>query len=241
MFCKNCKAKLTSIDIYCKGCGRPTESFKSQFKVFDVLRLASKQVSDATFSNNIYNIVVTLAIIWVVFIFSFNFLSLSYWTSYFLFNLAMVLLCPLLMIPLASVVEKEKKLQFNFYPKLLLLTFFVAFYFFILRIVCQGDPILNLVRLVMVLWGLAIAFPLFFLIFKRSEGFMVLLAKAYIAGKYLRWHQFCLCVILGLRLLASVILIFIPFSRSMNFTANVMYIWYQKQEEFELYDKNKDY
>ena len=241
LHCKNCKAKLADIDIYCLMCGRPTEEYKKQFKLSEILKSAKSKTALEPHVNIIYYITIAFVFFSVIYLFVFDLINISYWIDYINLNIIMIFLCPLLILPLANILDNERKIQFKYYPKLVIFTFFMALYFFVLKIVCQGDPILNIVRFVMVLWGVSIVFPVPFLIFTKSDSVIKLILKGYIAGKYLRWHQLSLSLILGIKLLFSAVLLFIPFSTTMVYASNVMLIWYQKQEKFELYDKDKNY
>jgi len=237
MFCKECKNKLVSIDLYCSHCGNPTVALKQHFNIKNVLTQASKSAQTQKESFYFFNLSIALLILFVVYLAHFQIIFQTVFYNYIFLNISVVLLSPFLLLSFATIPEQKNLPDtFQFYPKLLLFTTSVALYFATLKIICQGDPILNLVRFILVLWGLAIAFPIPFLIFNHSKHKGRLIFKAYLAGKYLRWQQFALCVILGF---CSLVSIWLP--SSLVFIGNTMYIWYKKQNEFELYQKNKDY
>ena len=250
MVCKSCKKKLSTIDIYCLSCGVPTEGYREQFRLKKIIGLAKEGCSLDKTNNIFYVISVALVMIAFVYIVENNFISESYWVNYISMNLFMVLFVPLLMLTFgagrreleAGSLETGFIFAFKkYYMKLVIFVFLVVFYFFILRVICQGDPILNLVRLILVCWGIAIVFPVPFLIFSRDESVFCSIKKAYIAGKYLRWHQFSLSFVLAGMLLLSVLLVLVPLPYSMRFTGHLLRVWYNKQDEFQLYDKSKDY
>ena len=246
MVCKSCKKNITEIDIYCLSCGTPTENYKQHFSIKKTLQAAKAAAKADNVNLIFYYIPIALVLIVLVCITGYNVLSESYWLNYALLNISAIFIVPLLILPL-SLVTKEKddtprlSQALKYYPKLLVFVALIALYFFALRTICQGDPILNLVRLVLVLWGIAIAFPVPFLIFTRDEAVFKSIKRGYIAGKYLRWHQFGMSLVLGSLLLVSIPLALVPLPTVMNFTGHLMYIWHKKQDEFQLYDKQKGY
>ena len=262
MVCKSCKKKLSNLDIYCLSCGVPAESFKEHFGIKKIIGLAKDACRADKTNNFIYIIPVALVLIAFVYVVENGFIGDSYWVNYIAMNGFMVFYVPLLILafgggntsqppPNPSSLEGRKTIGNRpywwvfafkkYYLKLVMFVFLVVFYFFALRVICQGDGMLNLVRLVMVCWGIAIVFPVPFLIFTRDESVFASLKRAYIAGKYLRWHQFCLSVVMAFVLLVSVILVLIPLPYGMRFSGHLMRIWYEKQDEFSLYDKGRDY
>jgi hypothetical protein len=120
----------------------------------------------------------------------------------------------------------NKALFDKYYPKFLFFILLIVLYFAFLKLICQGDPILNLVRLVLILWGLAIAFPVPMLIINREESVFQSVKKGYIAGKYLRWHQ--------INLIALSLF-------NLPYLNDIFNVWYKKQEEFKLYERDNDY
>ena len=237
MLCKSCKQPIDNLEVYCTSCGLPTKNFKEQFSVGAILR-AGKEIADKDIHYPIGQpIGVMLFLLIVVYVFNFDVLPMTSLMNYVLLNISLILVTPLLLLntkPFSSNQPRQ-------YLRLALLTALLVLYFFVLKLVCQGDPILNLVRLVLVLWGLAIAFPVFYLLSVRAGNVFSLIERGYVAGKYLRWQQFSLVFVLGLFNLLSVCLLLVPFPRSLHFTSCVMGVWYQRQENFGLYDKPRDY
>ena len=261
MICKNCKKKLTTTDVYCQNCGIPADNFKSHFSILNLIKQANSN-SKAQKSYFYFEIIVPAILILIaIYLANWKVINDNYVFNYCFLNIALVVLIPFMMLPMASLWRSgDRRYVTKYYPQLVFFTFIVALYFAFLKIICQGDPILNLVRLVLILWGLAIVLPVPFLIFLDKSVSAIsdrhtsvsknklnpittikIINKAYIAGKYLRWHQFALCFILVIinSLAAIPLLVLLP--TSINFTANVLQLWHQKQEEFLLYNKDRDY
>ncbi|MCL2065043.1 MAG: hypothetical protein FWG98_11850 [Candidatus Cloacimonetes bacterium] len=278
MICNNCKKKLSPIDLYCINCGVPSEGYRQQFNIKTIIKESIENSKNQQSSNNFYYIGVTIVLLLIIYLTHFQVISSMFWFNYLFINISMIFLSPLLLMPLASIytpvaplplkkdesksktanLTEHKKLSDTkrYYPQLVLFVLILVLYFAVLKLICQGDPILNIVRFILVLWGLSIAFPVPFLIFsinnqkeenkekisqQNCKNIFYLYKRGYYAGKYLRWHQLTLCLVCGILNLLSILLILVPLPATINFTGNVMYIWHKKQEQFSLYNKDKDY
>ena len=251
MICKSCKKKVEDTDIYCLSCGLPLERYRQQFNLKKVIKQANDSAKNQNNTFFTFNVVLGIVLVgvicWTLYIGSAN-----KCVPYIVQNLLIIFIAPLFMLQFAAIPE-DRKTEISLlqtkkhYPRLLFFTFLVAFYFFFLKFICEGffislaDPILNLVRLVLVLWGLAIAFPVPMLIIKRDEPVIKLIYRGYIAGKYLRWHQFSLCVMMGAMSMISCVFLFLFLPTNMRFNSHLLNVWYKKQEEFKLYDRKSDY
>lgn len=248
MICKSCKRKVEDLSVYCCNCGVPSETFKERFCVKKILNEKLSKSVNYRKVPFLYYLIIVILLLFVCYQSLYNILNFTESIKYLFDNIAFIIIVSLYFLPFS--LFKDDKIEenrnnfnsiFKYYPKILFLTFIIAFYFFLLKLICQGDPILNLARLVLVLWGLSIFFPVLFLIFNKNESVFILIKKAYIAGKYLRWQQFCIVLCLGMLNLIGIIALFIPLIHVVPYTANVMRLWYEKQEEYKLYDKDKDY
>jgi len=241
MICKTCRGKIDDLSLYCPGCGEPSDNHKNQFILKDVL----KQTDYIQPTPRIYFQVIGVAFAIVAVIFIFHFLPywvkqpLSDWIYYVSLNLCLILLAPLLLLPFRP--KDCTRNVLDIYGDLILFIFCLCLYFFAFKVICQGDPILNLVRFIMVLWGLAIAFPIPHLIFTSEDNTLLTIKKAYIAGKYLRWKQFYLCLYLGIRVALSIFTLFILLPSSLYYTAQVMSRWHRQQSKYNLYTQPLDY
>jgi hypothetical protein len=243
MVCKGCKTKLAELTIYCEACGRPTESFREQFSVSTILTKA-KTIPTKLINNSRWLISLLVLICLCLIVFSLIELPICYWTRYILTNATCILFTPVLLSLLRLSIAPNDNLRelLKHYPRLLLFTFLCAFYLFFIKMVCTAfsvmsyDPILNLVRLVLVLWGIAIVYPVPMLLFTRNDSVIRSMYRAYIAGKYTRWQQFYLSFLSAFRIVLSPI-----FPSNFLFVSRTMHIWLIQSEKFGLYEKNRDY
>ena len=260
MICRSCKKKLSEIDVYCEGCGLPTENFKEQFRVRKVIRQAYDSSKVDKESSMFSLIPVILAIVAFVYLIENRILTEMYWVNYILLNAFMVFMIPLVIRQVSGIRYQVSSIKYQAsgnYLKLVIFMSTMVLFFFFLKIICQGDPILNLVRMVLVCWSIAIVFPVPVLIDTRDESVFKSINRAFISGKYLRWHQFYLCFVLavllillislafallsGVPLFIALLLLMLPLPTFLRFSGHLMWTWFEKQDEFQLYEKNKDY
>jgi hypothetical protein len=221
-----------------------------------ILGLAKNSYKSDKSQNFIVVAISSLVLLTILYFTEYNFFSDTYWTNYIFLNLSLVFIAPLLILSSIGINGNPLALK-KYYLKFVFFVLVIVLYLFILKLICQGDPILNLVRLVLICWGFAIIFPVPYLIFTRNESVLKSIARAYIAGKYMRWHQFMLCLIVSLVLILPISIAFLLFSdvilsvilfllilpipSAIQFSGHLMMAWNAKQEEFQLYDKQKDY
>jgi len=266
MVCKTCRGKIDDLSLYCTNCGEPSENHKKQFVIKDMLKKTDSTTPTAQLQLQIIGVV--FAIIAIVFVINFKPMWISiaetaHWLKYIALNISMILLIPCIILPFRSKENGQaespplrspnphdngraespplQSLPLRIYLNLVHFTFYMCLYFFVLKVVCQGDPILNLVRFIMVLWGLAIAFPVPYLLLHTDDRVETVIKKAYIAGKYLRWKQFYLCVYLGIYNALTVFTLFVKLPQTLSYTWEVMARWYRQQNKFNLYDQKSDY
>jgi hypothetical protein len=210
-----------------------------------------------------YNLLVGLFFLTIIFVVENNFISNLHWVNYSIINISAILFVPFLILPFIIVRNNSSKLNFNLYPKFMLFITIICFSLFILKMICRGDAILNIVRFLLILWSISCFFPTIFIIFNNDEPVLKSIRKAYIAGKYLRWHQFTLSVFVSSPTLAMIVFLLILNTQlelshhiltlptlfiisltipySLRLAAHTMAIWYEKQKEFNLFSKHKDY
>ena len=171
----------------------------------------------------------------------------------------MLFLVPLTLIPFSfkeDFLEKSFTINnylknFKHYPKLFVFTFINIIYFLILNIICTGslkingtifinyttDPILHLVRFVLVLYWIAIILPAPIYMFRKQVNPLRAIIDVYKAGKETRWQQFFTAVLgtvsnlLGLICLVFGLIISIPLSYTL------IENYYRRMREYALFDK----
>lgn len=169
---------------------------------------------------------------------------------YWLNNGILLLLVPLALVPFAFSKESYAGgftiLQFirglRYYPAYFLFVLVSLLFFLLLKIICTGfllglatDPILHLVRLILVLYWLAVIMPVPFLIVRRGMNPLRAIRTAYKAGEETRWQQFYLLLFALLANIAGLVLIVIGLLVSLPFAYYLLERYYQRMEEYELF------
>ncbi len=252
MNCKVCKNKIEKLDVYCSTCGTALDHFKKFFSVKEILNTVNKKPKTEKDLPAKISIMVFILSIFPVFIISYisnNELFFEGLMNYAVSNILFIFFIPIsLLIFSLNYADSENKLNLNSfcktfknYPRYFLFILLTALYFVFLKIICQGDPILNLVRLVLILWGLSIVLPMPVLMAFSNESVIKLIQKAYIAGKYTRWQQFFILIYLSILNFIAVIPFGIGLIYSLPYTVNVLQELNKRHNEYGLYDKHKDY
>ena len=255
MLCKSCRKKTENTDVYCLNCGVPTEMYKNHFRIKPIINSALSAMNGQKDNFLLYNLLIGTLLLMVIYITTNEVLTDSYWCNYILLKISSIFIIPLMLVSLTGIVNKTDELCHKTYLKLVVFCSLVALSLFLLKLICQGDPILNIVRFILVLWVISCFFPAVFIILKNEESVIKSVIKGFIAGKYLRWHQFVLClsittIMIGAILLllifkvldtAAIFLLSACLPISLRFAAHVMSIWFVKQAEFNLLQKDSDY
>jgi hypothetical protein len=202
MKCKSCRKVLEDDAVWCPGCGAETGVIGERFSAKKNLKEDwARFKSTHCYPFAIFYVLALLAPAGALALFTSG--------NYLLNNLVMLIWTPLLLIPFGMPVEADGlRLTIRgwvsglrLYPRYFAFVLMAVVYFFLLKVICTGkplfffaaDPILHLVRLVMVLYGLAIVLPA--LPLTEMSPFRALWT-AYRGGADTRWQQFFLLFIL---------------------------------------------
>ncbi len=204
MKCKKCSSSLKDNAIFCPTCGWQTDFLKDNLSAKLILSETWQEYKGIKGKNYPFAIFYVLAIMLPVALAAF-FTRNNYWIN----NLAMLIAVPFALIPLTfgeSIYSIKMYVQhLIYYPKMFAVTLFTILFYFLINVICTGnplfyyatDPILHPVRLVLVLYWLAIIVPVFYLIAKEGKIPCKALIISYKAGQETRWQQFFLVVVLA--------------------------------------------
>ncbi len=237
--CSNCHIELKTNQLYCFECGEPTSVLKEELSAIKNLKAVWSNYQETKgqfYSFSIFYIFIVLLPIALIVALTHN--------SYYLNNILLLLYLPLAFIPLGIRYNGEGEVytiksyitNLKLYPRLFLFTALNIVYFFILKHVASGvDPILNLVRLVMVLYWLAIVVPLpLYMIRINADPFKSLLI-VYKAGKEPRWQLFFTYFLLFLLNLGGLVLIGLGLLITIPFSFAVIERYYLQMEKYGLF------
>jgi hypothetical protein len=220
--CIKCYKELEPNQLFCQECGEPTQVLVEELSAKRNWQETWGDFKNRKGENYPFAIFYVFALLLPLFLVTTFLLD-----SYFLTNMFLLIYLPLLFIPLAIPIMEERRAvtirsyfgNLKHYPRLFLFVLINLVYFFLLKVITTSvDPILNIVRLIMVLYWLAIVVPYPHLLLRKDVNPFKGLKLVYIAGKETRWQQFFICVylffvnLLGLAMLGIGLLVTIPYS-----------------------------
>ncbi len=173
MKCEHCGQAIVGDPTFCASCSRPTRLLATELNAVQTLRHAYNHLQWQKHRK----LSLLMAIPLLGLVASFLFLG------DFFYYLSLLVFFPILLSPLATELPWHKK-PLRFLPFSLL---FVA-YLFALRAICQGDPILDLVYLIMCHYALSLSLPI---VTRVSKGAGLLESTAWSIKKIKesRWQQ----------------------------------------------------
>ncbi len=215
MRCIECKKDIDELAFYCTNCGTETTIIKDKLSAKQAIRETwaeiKKEKSKAYIFSIFYVLIILLPISAAAFLLR---------DKYFILNGVLTVLVPLALIPFEFSNISEFKIGNYFanlkaYPKYLLFTFINIIYFFVIKIVCTGepvfsfvfDPILHLVRLVLVLYWIAVVLPVPFIMNRYNVNPFKAVYAAYKGGAETRWQHFFIAFIMFVYIIVSTLLL----------------------------------
>ncbi len=245
---KKCLEKLSDTDIYCHACGKPSGVLSGQLAAQTIIRDTweeFKLVRSNHYSFGILHFLFAVLPILCSIYLSYH-LSLfqSNFTNYLFNNLIFALILPLSILPFAfrknfiseTVSPKEYFGMFKQYSRFFILNFFSVFFYFAIKYICIGDPILNLVRLVLVFYWVAVFLMAPAIMSYRQINPWKALVFAYKSGFMTRWQQLFLYLLLLVINLVALIPIGLGLIITLPFTYAVLTRYYRELERYNLLD-----
>lgn len=221
LVCSRCNVSLDELQVFCYECGEPTGALRSGLSARQTIKKVweeHNEVKSKSYTFAIFYFFVLLVPLAVIIALTVH--------NYYLHNLSLLIFLPLLFIPFAMAGDISGRFTikgyFNnikFYPRYFIFILINILYFFIVKVITDSvDPMLNIVRLILVLYWLAIVTPLPSLIGNSKIPFLKALKDIYRGSKETRWQQFFLLVfgalinIAGLALIGLGLLVTVPFT-----------------------------
>ncbi|MBN2829761.1 MAG: hypothetical protein JXR56_05530 [Candidatus Cloacimonetes bacterium] len=202
MRCKHCNNNLQPTQIWCESCGHQTELLKKELSVRTLIKEIIPRYKENI--NNNYGIgfllayAVLLPILALVFMHSEVSLTGRSFIDYLIYNLLFIIITPFAFLPF-YIFEKQENGRVSikdyisvlkYYPAMLMFAFANFLFYFAVKYICIGDPILNLVRVVLVLYWPAIVLPVPFLVSKTGQNPFKVIYKCYKKLGDVRWKFF---------------------------------------------------
>lgn len=252
---KRCNNELKKQAIFCEICGEPTAALSTDLsakQVFDKVWKKFRKIKSQYYPFAIFILFTSFLAIIISVLFR-NTLAESLNTSTYVFmNLILLLLVPFTLIPFGMkenffehpfTIKKYFK-TLNLYPKYFLLTLLNIIYFFLLKIICTGfmlgvivDPILHLVRFVLVLYWITIMFPMLLLVYRKKVNPVKAAIMCYKASAETRWQQSLIMFQVLIVNLIGLVFLGVGLIVSLPFSYVLIERYYQKLDDYELFGK----
>ncbi len=200
-----CGAILSDRMIFCPRCGKETDALRGPLSVGEHLTTIISVMKSISFSSYLIALLVVIAVGSSIII---GMKLLDYWAG----NLLYLCSIPLGFTLLSYIKKREQNPSERFstvfrqeYFRLMIFVSINLVYFLLLKILCTGfllgvatDPLLHIVRLILVIYWMVIISPVPFLISMGKRNVPGLIYASYHAGYETRWQQFYLLVGLGI-------------------------------------------
>ena len=244
-----CNYDLDKNAIFCPQCGTATDALRTKLSAKQCIKSSWKLYSNQ--KGKFYGFSIFLILTGFLLTALSVFFALD---SYWLTNGLLLFTVPLLLVPFAMptdfiqnpLILKNYLRAMKYYPKLWLFTMINILYFMFMKIICTGfitniatDPLLHIVRFIMVNYWVVIIFTSTFLIFHEEPNIVKAMKLAHDASKELRWQIYFLLLFvilinaIGTALAGLGLLISLPFSYIL------LEQYYKNMQKYDLFKKNK--
>ncbi|MFB3844926.1 MAG: hypothetical protein ACE14O_04140 [Candidatus Cloacimonadaceae bacterium] len=253
MRCSHCNEKLAVHDLWCAKCGRRTEVYSKDLSAVKSLKETwnkYKPIMGQNFPVGIWAALTgILPLIAMIIIFNYFFPSIPKWYALLIRNVVFLFFLPVLFVPFhAACAQDDNKIKvkdffhsFTHYDNYWIFSLISVLYYLVIYFVCKGDPILNLVWLVLVMYWVAIVIPVPILMERYRLNAWQAIKLAYKKAGDVRWHIFALGLILMLINLLAAVCLVIGLCVTVPFTWFAIRDYTDKLIEYELfYEKSSE-
>jgi len=224
MRCKHCNYQIKNSDLYCPKCRKKTQSIKENFLIWDTFKQSYKEIKESknySFTFNLFYAIITLIFLALL---GFHYFSSNYssdLTRYLYENAIFLVFVPILLVPfgIQNVIMEigyGKELNshiFKIIPKYILFVLVNIVIFALFRFLCTGDHVLRLVRVILVLWWLAVLLPIPVMLTKYKMNLYKLIRLSLRAFEDLRWQMFFGYILIAVLNIAMIIPLFLGYLR----------------------------
>jgi hypothetical protein len=232
MRCNYCNEKLAPHDLWCIKCGKRTGALINELSAVKNLKETWKQYNLAKGNNLPVGILATLTgiiplfiLLWIL---NYALPGMVLWQFILLHSVTWTAFLPVLLVPFKQVCRSDDYrisvsgffLSFKAYPSFMLLSFLSVLFYVLIFFLCKGDPILNLVWLVLVLYWIAIVAPVPVLMERYGLNAWKAIKLSYKQAGDVRWNIFLMVILLFvINILAAIFLV-------IGLTVTVPFTWY---------------
>lgn len=206
MRCKHCNAKYDDLSLWCPECGTASGLLKTDLSAIRCIKETwgnYQKQEHKPYPFAVFSLLLFILPLSIAYWFSVKIdVSTTPFINYLLDSAIYIILAAFALVPFTAIAEAEELSIRSYgkalkhYPTWLFFSFVGWFGLFAFKYICIGDPILNLVRLVLVLYWFAIIIPVPGLIAVEKKSVLGALKIAYKQGADTRWQQFNLFFLL---------------------------------------------
>lgn len=230
MRCPHCNEKLANHDLWCVKCGKQTELIAKDLSAIKNLNASWNNYKPVKGVNLPVGIWATLtgflpmlALIWLL---NHTLPAIGLWPFLALHTVIWTLFLPVLFVPFRAVCKndgykvtiRDVFKSFKSYFRYLIFSLVSVLFYLVIFLICQGDPILNLVWLVLVLYWVAIVLPVPVIMERYDLNALNAVKLSYRYLGDLRWNIFMLALILALANVLALLLLIIGLAVVLPFT-----------------------
>jgi len=240
-----CSEKLDDHEIFCHVCGRPTSALSTDLSARISIKETWKSFNKVRKNSYLFAIVMVILLAITIY------LSVLTSNNYLYNNLVLLIMTPLLLLPLSGKddLTVEQLTPGSYFRKIKNYPVFFVFvlinilYFLLIKIICTGyllglatDPILHLVRLVLVVYWIVIVTPVPFLMIRKKMNPLRALYTAYKAGDETRWQQFHLILGAAVAVVFGGLVFLVGLLVAIPFFYFVLENYYKRMDKYHLFD-----
>jgi hypothetical protein len=249
-FEKKCGNELGEHTIFCDVCGKSTNALSTGLSAKNARKESwdkFKEIKSKSYPFGIFMVLTFLPIIAIFLKFGNN--------DYFISNLILLFIVPLFLIPFGNeknfaenpfwISEYFKNLK-N-YPKLWFFVLLNIIFFFVLKVLCTGfmlgvatDPILHIVRFILVLHWITIVLPAPLVIIRKKVSPINALIMCYKASAETRWQQFYIVLVVFFSNLIALGLLVFGMLVTVPYTYVLIEKYYMRMDEYGLFENKND-
>lgn len=230
MRCSHCNEKLANHDLWCIKCGKQTELVAKDLSAIKNLNASWKNYKPFKGRNfpvgiwaSLTGMLPLLILIWLL---NHTLPAMGLWPFLALQSVVWTLFLPVMFVPFRAVCKsdgykidvKEYFSSFKSYFRYLLFSLISVLFYLTIFLVCQGDPILNLVWLVLVLYWVAVVLPVPVIMERYNLNSIKAVKLSYKYLGDLRWNIFLMALILTVANFLAVLLLVIGLAVVLPFT-----------------------
>ncbi len=248
MRCRHCNTQINNSDIYCPKCRKKTQSIKENFRILSIFKESYQELKESKNYSFGFNLLYTAITVIFLALLAFHYFSFNYsneWLRYTAENVIYLVFVPILLLPfgIQNVImeigygKELKGYIFKIFPKYFLFVLVNIVIFALYKFVCMGDPVLRLVRVILVLWWLAVLLPIPVMLTKYHKNLYKLTRMSLKGFEDLRWQMFLGYILILGSNIVMILPLFLGYLKYGNLPYQAINKYVDKVDENEVLDE----